>query len=79
MDPADNVASTLGYAADASTVDASVRVDKGETKGADQLCTNCRFYSAEDSTNGEGGKCQLFPGKLVKGAGWCKSWALVQK
>lgn len=68
-----SMAQSLGYKEKASEVDASVRVDKGETKGADQYCSNCQFYTA---VNEEGGKCTLFPGKLVKKKGWCKSWQL---
>lgn len=68
-----NMAQSLGYKEKASEVDASVRVDKGETKGSEQYCSNCQFYTAVDN---EGGKCTLFPGKLVKKNGWCKSWQL---
>lgn len=36
-------------------------------------CANCGLYQgAEGSTQGP---CQLFPGKAVKAAGWCSSWA----
>ncbi len=72
----DNVAQSLGYKEDASSVDASVRADKGETKGSEQFCTNCRFYTAEEGA--DYGKCTLFPGKYVKGQAWCKSWSLKQ-
>lgn len=69
----DTVAKTLGYKEDASAVPADVRIDKGNTKGADQLCSNCQFYKG---TEAGGGTCSLFPGKLVKEKGWCKSWSL---
>jgi hypothetical protein len=35
-------------------------------------CANCKLYQA-DAGSTEGG-CLLFPGKLVKAAGWCSSW-----
>jgi hypothetical protein len=36
-------------------------------------CANCALYQgAEGSTQGP---CQIFPGKEVKAAGWCSSWA----
>lgn len=73
VDPTSNKAKALRYAEDASEVPAETRGDKGDTKGAEQFCTNCQFYSED---NGEGGKCALFPGKLVKGKGWCVSWSL---
>jgi len=73
----DNVAQSLGYKEDANSVDPATRADKGETKGSEQFCTNCRFYTAEEGS--EGGKCTLFPGKYVKGQAWCKSWSLKQQ
>jgi hypothetical protein len=39
----------------------------------DRSCANCGLYQgANGSTQGP---CQLFPGKAVKAAGWCSSWA----
>jgi len=69
VDASSNKAKALRYAENGADVPAETRVDKGDTKGADQFCTNCQFYS-------EGGKCALFPGKLVKEKGWCVSWSL---
>jgi hypothetical protein len=43
---------------------------KGAQSGAD--CSNCSLYSAAGETQGG---CTLFPGKLVKAAGWCSSWS----
>jgi hypothetical protein len=44
---------------------------KGATAGSN--CANCGLYQgANGSTQGP---CQLFPGKDVKAAGWCSSWA----
>jgi len=44
---------------------------KGATAGS--TCANCALYQgASGSTQGP---CQLFPGKDVKAAGWCSSWA----
>jgi hypothetical protein len=35
-------------------------------------CSNCSLYGAAGATQGT---CTLFPGKLVKAAGWCRSWS----
>ena len=48
-----------------------VRQASGATPGSN--CANCGLYQgAEGSAQGP---CQLFPGKLVKAAGWCTGWA----
>jgi hypothetical protein len=36
-------------------------------------CSNCILY--KDTPGGGQGQCKLFPGKLVKTAGWCSSWS----
>jgi hypothetical protein len=36
-------------------------------------CSNCSIYSS--AAGAPAGKCTLFPGKLVKAAGWCSSWS----
>jgi hypothetical protein len=62
----------LGYLHDATK---ATRVDKAGTKAADQLCSNCQFYTKAGEVNKEEvGKCQLFPKGVVKAKGWCKSW-----
>jgi hypothetical protein len=71
--PDNSTAKALGYVEDATALEEGARPDKGATKGADQFCTNCQFYTEVD---GNGGKCSLFPGKLVKARGWCRSWSL---
>ncbi len=44
---------------------------QGATAGNN--CANCALYQGPyGSTQGP---CQLFPGKEVKAAGWCSSWA----
>jgi hypothetical protein len=37
-----------------------------------QVCTNCIQYTGKPGS--AEGPCNLFPGKLVKGPGWCKVW-----
>jgi high potential iron-sulfur protein len=39
--------------------------------GAD--CSSCSLYSA--ASGAAQGTCTLFPGKLVKAAGWCNKWS----
>jgi hypothetical protein len=36
-------------------------------------CANCALY--QGPAGSAQGPCQLFPGKEVKAAGWCSSWA----
>jgi hypothetical protein len=36
-------------------------------------CANCGLYQGADGS--AQGPCSLFPGKEVKAAGWCSSWA----
>jgi len=36
-------------------------------------CGNCGLYQGPNGSTQ--GPCQLFPGKEVKAAGWCSSWA----
>ncbi|HEX4025530.1 MAG TPA: high-potential iron-sulfur protein [Steroidobacteraceae bacterium] len=42
----------------------------GAQSGA--ACSNCSIYGTVSATEGS---CTLFPGKLVKAAGWCSSWS----
>ena len=65
----DPAAKALKYVEDASQ--ASGKVDKMGVAGADQLCSNCRFYTAP---NDEWGPCLLFQNRLVAGKGWCTGW-----
>ena len=41
--------------------------------GAGNNCANCGLYQGPNGSTQ--GPCQLFPGKEVKAAGWCSSWA----
>jgi hypothetical protein len=43
----------------------------GATPGS--RCANCGLYQGADGSIQ--GPCQIFPGKAVKAAGWCSSWA----
>ena len=43
----------------------------GATPGSH--CANCALYQGPDGS--AQGPCQIFPGKAVKAAGWCSSWA----
>lgn len=46
-------------------------VEKTEVEG--HICGNC-MHAKGDLTGAQVG-CNLFPGKQVKTAGWCKVWA----
>jgi hypothetical protein len=60
----DSAAKALKYVEDASQA-------KEATPGNN--CANCALYQGKDGSIQ--GPCQLFPGKQVKAAGWCSSWA----
>jgi High potential iron-sulfur protein len=64
LDASSPEAQAVKYVDDAATA-------SGATAGS--RCANCALYQgAEGSSQGP---CQLFPGKDVKAAGWCSSWA----
>lgn len=46
---------------------------ESERPSADQFCHNCRYYKGGQSD--EWARCDLFPGKVVAGNGWCNVWA----
>jgi hypothetical protein len=69
LEESDPMAVNLGYVHDASKADPANRA--GEA-GAKQFCNNCTLYKAD--ADAEWGECAIFPGKLVNGNGWCKSW-----
>jgi High potential iron-sulfur protein len=60
----DPEAKRIQYVEDAS------RVPEAKSSGAN--CANCSVYTAMGDTQGS---CGLFKDKLVKAAGWCKSWS----
>lgn len=68
----DPTAIALGYKHDANAVDTTKFPKRAGEAGASQLCSNCSLYMAPDGA--EWGKCSIFPGKLVAGAGWCNAW-----
>jgi hypothetical protein len=49
--------------------------DASKAKGAvpGSTCANCAVYQGRSGA--PAGACQIFPGKQVKAAGWCSSWA----
>jgi len=63
LSPDDPAARKVKYTEDAS----SEKSAKGNN------CGTCALY--EGAYNSTQGPCQLFPGKHVKAAGWCSSWA----
>ena len=60
----DPAAKAVHYVEDASRA-------QGGASGAE--CSNCSIYSA--TAGASMGTCTLFPGKLVKAAGWCNKWS----
>jgi High potential iron-sulfur protein len=49
--------------------------DASKAQGAlpGSTCANCALYQGHSGA--PAGLCQIFPGKQVKAAGWCSSWA----
>jgi hypothetical protein len=49
--------------------------DASKAQGAlpGSTCANCALYQGKNGL--PAGACQIFPGKQVKAAGWCSSWA----
>jgi hypothetical protein len=41
--------------------------------GPGSSCANCALYQGAEGS--KQGPCQIFPGKEVRAAGWCSSWA----
>ncbi len=66
----DPVAKALRYIEDATQ---AARSDKMGVIAADQLCSNCQFYTVSTS-DAALGPCTLFQNGLVVGAGWCAGW-----
>ncbi len=64
LDPVSPEAKAVGYVEDAAGASGAAR---GST------CANCALYQGADGS--QQGPCQIFPGKEVKAAGWCASWA----
>lgn len=60
----DTTAKALKYKHDATA---------SERPSADQFCNNCRYFRG--SAGDEWAPCDLFPGKVVNGNGWCNVWA----
>jgi hypothetical protein len=64
LNPEDKDAKAVKYVEDAT---------KAQRATPDSTCANCAVYQGK--ANAPTGPCQIFPGKLVKAAGWCSSWA----
>ena len=64
LDAASPEAKAVKYVEDAAKA-------SGATAGSS--CANCALY--QGAAGSKQGACQIFPGKDVKAAGWCTSWA----
>jgi High potential iron-sulfur protein len=64
LDAASPEAKAVKYVEDAS---------KASGAAAGSSCASCALYQGGDGS--KQGACQIFPGKEVKAAGWCSSWA----
>ncbi len=66
----DPSAKALAYHVDAAAVDTATHANFV----AGSNCANCQLYTGGEA---ELGPCSIFPGKLVRAEGWCRTW--VQK
>jgi hypothetical protein len=66
----DPVAKALKYTEDATN---AVRSDRGGVAAADQVCSNCEYYTVVGS-DAASGSCTLLGNRLVVGVGWCSVW-----
>ncbi|PVX70709.1 high-potential iron-sulfur protein [Paraburkholderia unamae] len=69
VDESDTTAKSLGYRANAGSVDAA----KFPKYAKGQRCANCRFYTG--AAGEAAGPCPMFPGKAVAADGWCNVYA----
>ena len=65
----DAQAKSLSYVHDAASIDGA----KQPRFQAGQTCSNCSLYLGK--TDDEWAGCSIFPGKAVKGTGWCSVYA----
>jgi hypothetical protein len=68
LDSTDPTAKALGYVPDAAKVDAKTN----PTFAAGQHCGVCAQFQGKATD--KQGACNLFPGKQVYAAGWCRGW-----
>jgi hypothetical protein len=64
VNPAEPAAKAVKYVDDAKQA-------QGAAAGSN--CANCALYQGAGGSSQ--GPCQIFPGKEVRAAGWCSSWA----
>lgn len=60
-------------APEAKTVKYVENAAQAPDKVPDSSCATCGLYQGPSGS--AQGPCQLFPGRAVKAAGWCSSWA----
>ncbi len=77
VEPGKGMAANMNYQhSQAGVKDAAMKVERQGVPFAGQYCNKCMLYSSVGKKDGaEVGKCTLFTGQLVKGEGWCSSWA----
>jgi hypothetical protein len=69
VDPAEQLAGSLGYVTDATRVDPA----KFPSFVAGRNCSQCALYTG--AAGEASGPCSIFQGRLVNAQGWCSAWA----
>lgn len=77
VEPGKGMAASINYVEKhADLKDAKLKTARQGVAWDKQYCNNCMLYTKVGDRGGqEVGKCTLFQGQLVKGKGWCASWA----
>ena len=75
--PGSGMAASVNYVEKHSDLkDAKLKVTRQGVPFEKQFCNNCVLYTKQGQRNGkEVGLCTLFAKQVVKGEGWCSSWA----
>lgn len=73
--PGEGAAAAVKYACPKAKADASIKIDRGGVKYADQFCKNCNWYKEHAKKDGKAcGNCQIINQNLVESECICGSW-----
>ena len=70
LDPADGLATKLGYTHDVDAIPAQVLLAEHPNYVPGSKCSNCVYFQGGT----EWGKCNIFTNNRVSAKGWCNVW-----